>query len=81
MARPLGARQYSVLKSMADSRSGQWFAGCGWIWDTNTGTQKILESLERRGLVERIEDEDEPMPSFGSHGWYQITQAGRNVFK
>ena len=49
--RKLGETQRRVLKSI--SYHGGWDAAgrCGWLWDTNSGTLRIVESLVRRGLV------------------------------
>ncbi len=30
----------------------RWYAGCGWVWDNVSGTERLLKSLERRGLVQ-----------------------------
>ena len=48
--RPLGSRQQAVLDAMADHRH-RWHRNCGWVWDTESGTERTLESLVRRGLV------------------------------
>lgn len=45
---PLGENQLSVLKSLD---RGPWHERCGWLWDTPSGTRKILDSLVKRGLV------------------------------
>jgi hypothetical protein len=47
----LGENQLSVLRSMLEW--GGWERMCGWVWDTPSGTEKILVSLERHGLVKR----------------------------
>lgn len=49
--RKLGDNQRSVLVALADH--GRWYAGCGWIWDGNSGTVRILDTLIRRRLVVR----------------------------
>lgn len=48
--RPLGENQRSVLHALR--RHGSYFKGCGWIWTNPSGTEKILDSLVKRGLVE-----------------------------
>ncbi|USC17073.1 hypothetical protein [Rhodococcus sp. 11-3] len=47
----LGDRQRSVLEALLDH--GQWYAGCGWVWDTVSGTDRVMRSLVRRGLAEQ----------------------------
>lgn len=47
---PLGETQKSVLSSLD---RGPWHEWCGWIWDTPSGTRRILNSLVKRGLVVR----------------------------
>jgi len=48
----LGSTQKSVLRSLTQ-HSGFWHRGCGWLWDTYSGTERVLDSLVRRGLVDR----------------------------
>jgi hypothetical protein len=47
--RPLGNTQECVLRALREH--GSWSAGCGWTWNTLAGTEKILDSLVRRGLA------------------------------
>ena len=49
--RPLGRVQEHVLRAL--SEFGSWHPRCGWLWDTDSGTARIMESLVRRGLVEK----------------------------
>ena len=72
MARPLGEIQRGVLATMVDvRRDGEWWPGCGWVWDTYSGTVRVLDSLCRRGLVERMPD------IRPGRVRYRITEAGR----
>lgn len=74
--RPLGDNQRGVLRSMINyGRNGEWHASCGWYWGTHSGTQRILESLVKRGLVERFGDRH-----YG-YNRYVITPAGREAAK
>ncbi len=46
----LGCVQADVLKSLQEH--GYWSrVGCGWLWDTWSNTERIMESLVRRGLA------------------------------
>lgn len=47
--RPLGATQLSVLSAL--KHHGKWPGG--WVWDTDSGTERVLESLWLRELVRR----------------------------
>ncbi len=57
---PPGEVQQSVLKSLD---RGPWHEHCGWLWDTPSGTRRILNSLVKRGLVVH-----ETLPS-GTEQW------------
>lgn len=58
--RKLGRNQIGCLRSMAgdlagvSDSDGVWHSACGWLWDTVSRTERIMESLHRRGLVERV---------------------------
>lgn len=52
----LGKRQQDFLRALVDH--GKWYRGCGWIWSNESTTVALLESLHRRGLVERTRDAD-----------------------
>lgn len=62
--RKLGETQRSVIHAL--DQHGAWQHPCGWVWDTPSGTVKILESLRRRGLVRTTK------------GVYTLTDAGRS---
>lgn len=49
MPRGLGERQKGVLAALKTHK--QWYVGCGWLWDTHSGTTLIMDSLVARGLV------------------------------
>ena len=46
----LGSKQKSVLSAMCYHRT--WYVGCGWLWDTLSGTEKVMRSLAKKGLVD-----------------------------
>ena len=50
--RELGHVQKDVLEMLR--RNGVWSDSwlCRWMWDTPSGTKKIMDSLVKRGLVE-----------------------------
>ena len=50
-ARPLGSTQRQVLCSLV--RTGYWCTSitCGWTWDNDSGTTKIMNGLVKRGLA------------------------------
>jgi len=49
--RPLGKEQKEVLRCLREHRGHYWHEYCGWVWDSNSRTKRICESLKRRGLV------------------------------
>jgi hypothetical protein len=48
---PLGEIQRCLLRSLKEHK--HWYPGGGWNWDTMRGTQRRLEILVARGLVEK----------------------------
>jgi len=53
--RELGSVQADVLKCLREH--GSWGAvGCGWLWDTPSGTTRIMESLVKRRLATKTVD-------------------------
>lgn len=49
--RPLGAVQQSVLDFMRRSNRPEWYPGCGVRWGGPAETQRLMDSLVRRGLL------------------------------
>lgn len=45
----LGLIQQEVYAAL--KRHGSWAPGCGWLWDTYSGTRRVLDSLVRRGYA------------------------------
>lgn len=69
--RKLGSTQKSVLGAL--KAHGFWSeCGCGWVWDTPGHTIRILESLVKRGLVQKSQNKEKRR-----HYTYQLTKAGR----
>ncbi len=54
MPRKLGSVQESVLNSLREY--GSWHRGGFWYWDTNSGTERIMESLVKRGVATKRQD-------------------------
>lgn len=56
MKRKLGKNQQGVLDAIR--HHGFWHRGpgCGWNWDGERGTERILDSLRRVGLVDLIQE-------------------------
>lgn len=48
----MGKRQKAVL-ALFRARGGEWYPGIGWVWGTDSETDRILHSLYRRGYVSR----------------------------
>jgi hypothetical protein len=53
-AQPLGKKQKSILESLKGHKL--YYPGCGWYWDTPSGTVKLLESLVKRGLARKVRE-------------------------
>lgn len=49
MPRKLGVVQESVLRCLLEHEG--WGPQCGWIWNSASGTEKIIRTLVTRGLV------------------------------
>ena len=76
--RPLGETQIDMLWSLQSH--GSWHdCGCGWLWDTPSGTVRILDSLVRRGLVRRQERKIKSYP-FLIRTW-KILPAGIKAYE
>jgi len=52
--RSLGKNQLEVLRHLQQSKWKEWWPHVGWYWDTVSGTEKIMESLEKRGFVKKL---------------------------
>jgi hypothetical protein len=66
--RVLGLTQRSVLRGLVEHK-GWHDNGCGWVWNNVSGTQRILDSLVQRCLVDK-----------GDHK-YTINEAGIKALK
>lgn len=49
--RALGVNQLGVIRGMQDRDLKGWYLGCGWLWATHSQTERICQSLAKRGLV------------------------------
>jgi len=66
----LGSVQRHVLGVLQRSSHGTWHRGAGWVYDCQSVTTKIMESLCRYGLVEKFQHPRHPVA-------YRLTDAGR----
>lgn len=57
-SRRLGERQKQILKAVADLEDQTWFNGCGYNYVQPSDTVKILDSLERRKLLDIIGEKE-----------------------
>lgn len=75
MSAPLGRRQRGVLKALDDGGS---YPG-GWYWESPAVTEAVLDSLAKRGLVERtLRAPIDPQTGRPSYS-YRINDAGREA--
>lgn len=72
MPRKLGVNQLGVIRGMQQRDLQGWYAGCGWLWNTHSGTERICQSLAKRGLVT-------VSYPHGVDSFYQLTDAGKAV--
>ena len=70
--RPLGKNQNGLLRAM-QRRHSTYSAGCGWVWDTHRNTERILDTLVKRGLVDVSEVERRGQ----TFRVYRLNDAGR----
>lgn len=75
---PMGETQRDVLRSLAKPHRGFWYSGCGWLWNTKSGTTKIMESLLKRGLVTKTMVPYTHTPDC-TYPRYDLTDEGRRV--
>lgn len=75
---PMGETQREVLRSLAKPSRGFWYSGCGWLWDTPSGTRKIMETLLKRGLVTKTMVPYTHTPDC-TYPRYDLTDEGRRV--
>lgn len=45
----LGSTQRQVLECLVER--GFWYAGCGWTWDTRSGTERLMDALVKKGVA------------------------------
>jgi DNA-binding PadR family transcriptional regulator len=70
LRRQFGPIQMLVLRHLASSEHGTWHAGTGWVWDGPATMRRVLNSLERLGLVEKFEHPQHAVA-------YRISELGR----
>lgn len=73
MPKGLGRVQEQVLLVLAE-RNGKWATGCGWAWGSALATQRIMDSLFRRNLVDRHARGSQVMRME-----YELTSLGRRI--
>ena len=66
---PLGKNQKTMLAMMVEHQS--YHRGCGWLFESRTMTERVLDSLVRQGLAERSFPE-------GVKTW-RLTEAGEKA--
>lgn len=50
--RKLGSTQANVLQALRNHK--YWHPYCGWVWTGVAGTEKILETLVKRGYAKKV---------------------------
>jgi hypothetical protein len=77
----IGKNQMAVLESMMDNPHKAWWPGCGWRWNTYSGTERILNSLVKRGMVEKKPWDHGHANLSGNwhHERWLLTEAGKQI--
>lgn len=70
-SKKLGKVQRSCLDGIA--KHGSWWPGCGWIWNTRSGTIRIFDALAKAGMVVKSGNQTTPV--------YTITEDGKNYLE
>lgn len=55
--RPLGKTQSALLATMRGLNQTFWHEDCGWHWDGKHRTAQLLDSLVRRGVMTKTEED------------------------
>lgn len=71
--RRMGYVQEDVLSAIGERKAGTWGKHAGWHWNGWHSTAVIMESLVKRGFVERTSAEHPAL----TDREYRITPAGR----
>lgn len=56
---------------------GEFYSGCGWVWDTTNGTLRILKSLAKHGMVTTNMRGNRVVWTATAKGWKYVT--GREI--
>lgn len=48
----LGSTQRKVLECLVERRF--WYAGCGWMWDTRSSTERLMDALVKKGVASKV---------------------------
>lgn len=62
-----GSTQRQVFRALKEH--GKWRRHSGWVWDTQRNTEKVMESLVKRGLVRKETVEGCPYPYYYPNCW------------
>lgn len=78
--RPLGPNQLAWLWTVRDNK-GRYYDGCGMTWNGPVGTQRLCESLEKRGLLMRRSEKFSTYPGFTTFmkDVWHLTDEGRAI--
>lgn len=72
--RKLGCTQMSVLEALVEHKG--WMFNCGWLWDTPSHTEKLMEQLVARGFVKKTPRKN----AYGNtRDFYQATAEGKRL--
>lgn len=78
MPKPMGTNQILLLQTLdrpsLHRERGVWFPWCGWAWGTTCNTNRLLQTLEKRGLVS-----SSPSERPNEYPTYRLTPEGEAI--
>lgn len=78
MPKPLGRQQIGLLQTLDNPpyhyERGVWGPRSGWTWGTKTSTERLLRTLEKRGLISST-------PDPGDFPTYRLTKQGEETIR
>ena len=75
----IGTTQQSCLESLYQRKG--WYPMCGWIWNNRSVTIRIMETLVKRGLVDKSGTAETPVYTLNDKGREHLKVTSPYLFK
>jgi hypothetical protein len=75
----LGKDQRAILETLVKKSGRTWTPCCGWVWKNSSTTARLLDSLVKRGLVEKYDYTVMAGSAKLSRSGWRATEAGVNL--